>query len=241
MPSLPIASPVSKPMRRSPAPPVFWHSLLLWALLSATGAAAQELSRAQQSFNEGYAWHTGEGRTPDLEKALRYYRQAIKADPGLFEAYSNTGLIYVSLEEYKNAESYLGKAIALARERADIDVGTEAKVSSDLGTCYYQLGDYRKAEQWFRAAIRKDPGLSDARYNLINLMLKEERRDEAKAAMREAARLAPSPRYGVFEGRLKGMESSEAWTPTWVKVVAGLLVVAFVLYIAYAMAKGRAP
>ena len=71
--------------------------------------------------------------TPDLTKALRFYRQAIKADPDLFEAFSNAGLIYIALEDYKNAEYYLGQAIRLAREREDIDVGAEAKVSSDMG------------------------------------------------------------------------------------------------------------
>jgi tetratricopeptide (TPR) repeat protein len=141
---------------------------LLCGLLGAVGAAAQELSSTpREVFREGYAWHTGEGRTPDLTKALRFYRQAIKADPDLFEAFSNAGLIYIALEDYKNAEYYLGQAIRLAREREDIDVGAEAKVSSDMGSCYYKWGDYREAEKWFRGAIRIDPGLSEARYNLI--------------------------------------------------------------------------
>jgi tetratricopeptide (TPR) repeat protein len=213
---------------------------LLCGLLGAVGAAAQELSSTpREVFREGYAWHTGEGRTPDLTKALRFYRQAIKADPDLFEAFSNAGLIYIALEDYKNAEYYLGQAIRLAREREDIDVGAEAKVSSDMGSCYYKWGDYREAEKWFRGAIRIDPGLSEARYNLINLMLKEERREEVQDALSVAARLAPSDRYGIFEGRLKGRES---WidNPLWVKLLAGLLLVAFVLYVAYAAAKARA-
>ena len=70
-------------------------------------------------------------------------------------------------------------------------------------------------------------------------MLKEERREEVQDALSEAARLAPSDRYGIFEGRLKGRES---WidNPLWVKLLAGLLLVAFVLYVAYAAAKARA-
>ena len=240
LPSRMIAPPGSTPKPLGPPapPPSCCRMLLLCALLCTTGAAAQELSRSQELFGEGYAWHTGEGRAPDQDKALSYYRQAIKADPNLFEAYSNAGLIYIGLEKYKNAEYYLGTAIRLAREREDIDVGTEAKVCSDLGTCYYKWGDYRKAEKWFRGAIRLDPGLSEAHYNLINLLLMEERRDEVEVALREAARLAPSERYTVFKGRLKGRES---WVdnPMWVIVVAALLLVAFVLYVVYVAARGR--
>ena len=73
----------------------------------------------------------------------------------------------------------------------------------------------------------------EAHFNLINLLLKEDRRDEAKEVLVTASRLAPSSRYGLFEGRLKSKESWEEWNPLWMKIVAfGLLggIIIFAIY-----------
>ena len=212
---------------------------LVALLLASTGVGAQELSKAQQQFERGFAFHTAVKEERDLDQAIKWYRAAIKSDPQFFEAYSNAGLAYYELEKYGTAKRYLGEAIKLARKRDDIDAGTEAQLSSDLGGCYFQEGNNREAEKWFREAIRKDSGLAEAHYNLINLLMKEDRREQAKAAMEVAKRVAPDVRYGQIEGRLKGKESWEEWNPTWVKVIAVVLVIGVVVYTVYVATKGR--
>ena len=212
---------------------------LVALLLASTGVGAQELSKAQQQFERGFAFHTAEEDERDLDRAIKWYRAAIKSDPQFFEAYSNAGLVYYELEKYGTAKRYLGKAIELARKRDDIAGGTEAQLLSDMGGCYFQEGNNRDAEKWFRGAIRKDPGLAEAHYNLINLLMKEDRREEVKAALELAKRVAPDIRYGQIEGRLKGKESGEEWNPTWVKVLAALLAISVVVYTVYVATRSR--
>ena len=187
-------------------------------------ALAQELSKAQTIFGQGYAYHTGDGVEQNYQKAVAYYRQALQLDPKLYEAQSNAGNAYYALEKYQKAKYHFGKAIEIARERPDISHEAEAKVSSDLASCYFQTGHLGDSEKWLRAAIRKYPGLVEAHYNLINLLLKRNRRDEAKVATKQAMELAPSQRYDILTGRLEGKESWDEWNPLWVKVVLVALI-----------------
>ncbi len=187
----------------------------------ASAVGGQPLTAAQEAFQKGYAYHTGEGQEANQDLARRYYLQAVKLDPTLFPALSNLGLIYYGTKNYKKAKYYYSEAIKAARGNDGITGREEAKVSSDLGGCYFQEGNLLESEKWFRAAIAQDTGLVEAHYNLINLLLKQDRRDEARMAMAVAERVAPSTRYGLFEGRLRGKQSWDEWNPAWVKVIAG--------------------
>ena len=197
------------------------------SILGIAGAASgQPLTPpAQEAYQKGYAHHTGEGQKQDLEAARRYYHQAVKLDPTLFPALSNLALIYYGTKNYKQAKKYYIAAIKAARGSDEITTRQEAKVSSDLGGCYYQEGNQLEAEKWFRAAIGYDSALVEAHYNLINLLLSQDRRKEARLALTLASQMAPSTRYGLFEGRLRGKQSWDEWNPTWVKVIVGLLAI----------------
>jgi tetratricopeptide (TPR) repeat protein len=199
---------------------------LITILGVADGVSGQPLTAAQKAFHQGYAYHTGEGQEANLDLARRYYLQAVKHDPTLFPALSNLALIYYGAKNYKKAKYYYSEAIKAARGSDDITGHQEAKVSSELGACYFQEGKLLEAEKWFRAAIAHDSGLVEAHYNLINLLLKQDHRDEARQAMAIAERVAPSTRYGLFEGRLRGKQSWDEWNPTWVKVIAGAALLA---------------
>lgn len=215
------------------------HSVSVAVLvLSMAGAVAgQELTAAQEAFHKGYTYHTGED--PDLDMALRYYHQAVKLDPSLFPALTNMALIYYGTKSYTQAKHYYSAAIKAARLSDGISVREEAKVSSDLGGCFYQEGNLSQAEKWFRAATAQDPGLVEGHYNLINLLLKEDRREEARQAMALAARVAPSTRYGLFEGRLRGKQSWDEWSPAWVKVIVGGLLLGIIGMTLYRWLKTR--
>jgi tetratricopeptide (TPR) repeat protein len=204
----------------SPNPGATWHfiSLFLVVLLLAFKLHGAGPDAAKQDFQKGYQFHAAEGEAQDLEKALQYYRRAIKADPTLFPALSNAALIYFARRDYKKAKHFFSETINAARGDSEISSDQIAKSYSDLGGCYFREGNLGKAEQWFRASIQLDPGLVEAHFNLINLMLKAERIDEARSTIEMANLAAPSTRYGLFEGRLKSRDSGEEWNPLWMKL-----------------------
>ena len=95
-----------------------------------TAAPAQSLTQAQQYFQQGRQYHLGEdGRKVDLEKALRYYLQALRANPQLYEAHVNAGMAYYARKNYRRAKSHFSDAIKTARSRGDISPKAEAKSS----------------------------------------------------------------------------------------------------------------
>ncbi|MFH1570792.1 MAG: tetratricopeptide repeat protein [Gemmatimonadota bacterium] len=209
-----------------------WLALLVAAVWVGP-AAAQDLTPAQRHFEQGYAYQMGDGVKQDLEMALRHYREAIKLDPAMFEANVNAAQLYFRRGELQYAMQYFSQAITIARSREDISTEEEARACSDLGVCYFQKGSMKEAEQWFRFAIRRDPSLAEAHYNLINLLVKENRVAEARQAMEVASRQAPSTRYGFFEGRLRSKESHEEWFPAWMQIAAAIFLGSLVAYALY--------
>jgi len=199
------------------------------ALLSiSVPAAGQELTRAQELFQQGYAFHTGEGRAPDLGRAVSLYKEALKLDPKLFEAHSNIARAYYAQEKYRYARDYFRRAIDLARSRGDVPAGTIARDCSGLGGCYYQEGKLKEAEQWYRFAIQQDPTLDEAHCNLANTLAKQGRTAAAQEAIAVASRMAPSPRYGLLKGRLASQADRYRLSSPWlwltvVAVVGGLI------------------
>ena len=117
-------------------------------LLTCLPSGAQQVGEAQEAFKQGYALQTGaEGGRPNLDLALRYYAQALKLQPLFYEAHANAGQIYYQRRKYKRAIYHLGEAIKLARGREDVSTADEARVASDLGTCYFQNGQMKEAER----------------------------------------------------------------------------------------------
>jgi tetratricopeptide (TPR) repeat protein len=180
---------------------------LVLALFTAA-AWAQQLTQAQEYFQQGHQYHIGsDSKKVDLDKALRQYLLALRANPSFYEAHVNSGKVYYARKDFRRAKVHFSNAVTSARGRDDISPGAEAKVSSDLGGCYYQEGNIKEAERWFRGAVGLDPTLVEAHYNLINLLFSSEREPEALRQMAIATELAPSQRYGIFRGRQTTLES----------------------------------
>jgi tetratricopeptide (TPR) repeat protein len=198
-----------------------WYRVAALVLIAATASDAQS-TQAKQLFQQGLAYQKGAGNVKaDPEQALRFYLQALRLEPAFYEAHANAGRVYYVRKDYRRAKYHLSEAIKLARVRDDVTKQEEAQLTSDIGGCYYQEGDLTKAEQFFRGALGLDPRLVEAHYNLINLLLSQDHRAAARQQMAVAERLAPSSRYGVFQGRLQTQESYASWNPLWLKVALG--------------------
>ena len=103
-------------------------------------------------------------------------------DPLTPEEHINLGLAYEKKGETEQA------------------VGEYKKAAKDLptaylylGNIYYGKGEYGRAEEYYREAIRKDPGLADAYNNLSWLLYTCGRNlEESETLARKATELAPS-------------------------------------------------
>ena len=207
-------------------------SLLSLALCAAVGAGP-----GADDFNLGFQYQSGDGVAVDLDMAQRYYKRALDKEPRLFPALYNTALIYYAKERFKDSRLFFVKAAKSAQNSGSKK--DEALARNGLGTCYQKTEKKAKAEAEFTAAIQLETTFVEAHYNLINVLVSEERMDEAKAAKDRAEHFAPSDRYGKFEGRMRGWESRAAWGSMEVKVAILIMIAGLFLYWLYVRVKSK--
>jgi tetratricopeptide (TPR) repeat protein len=218
--------------------------LALGGPLCAIAAAISVETKDEQTaelINLAVSYQTGVGAEQDLDIALEYYEDALKFDPELFPALLNSGQIYYQQERFKKAIKRFKQAAAGARESGAKAASLEARALSGLGSCYQKTDKIKTAEKWFRAAIRKDPQLVEAHYNLVNLLVSGERVKDAQKALAIAQRLAPDTKYGIFEGRLKAKQGQEETKAVSGKVAIVAVIALLIMYSFYLrMARRRA-
>ncbi len=116
----------------------------------------------------------------EYAEAIRYYREAMRADPDLAAAHNNLGNLLDDQGRYDEAEKEYREAI-----RADSD---DAAAHYNLGNLLDDQGRYDEAEKEYRDAIRTDPDHASAHNNLGNLLKDQGRYDEAEKEYRDAIR-----------------------------------------------------
>ncbi|MEW6753740.1 MAG: tetratricopeptide repeat protein [Candidatus Latescibacterota bacterium] len=164
---------------------------------------------AQQLFDQAYQYHTGDKAPRDPARALQAYQRVLERNPDLFPALHNAAVAAYELGEYKQAQTYFIRATRAGRQDPQQGLRYEAMARNGLGSCYQKAGQLREAEEQFRFAARMYPGLVEAHYNLVNLLVKEKRWKEADAALEVARRVAPSAQYEIFAGRQAGRRGSQ--------------------------------
>ncbi len=181
-------------------------AILFMIVILMADALELNAQSAESYFEQGRIYHTGEEGVQDLEKALSYYKAALKRNGALYPALYNSGLIYHQQEEYARAQTLFIKA---AKAAADFPLDAKrygAMARNGLGSTYQKLGKESQAEKQFGIAKRLFPSFVEAHYNHINILLLQDRAKQARKALLVAEKLAPSERYGKFKGRLKVKE-----------------------------------
>ena len=166
--------------------------------LAVPGNARKEYSKAERSLNK----HDIDGAIRHLERALelapqfvaawnflgtiayqsaryeqaeKYFREALKHEPGSYTPVVNLGGTLLSLQRFDEAMKYNQYAAA---ERPD-----DALANSQLGQNYFYLGDFDKALKYLREAKRLDPShFSQPQIVLAEIYL---RRGETAQAIQE--------------------------------------------------------
>jgi superkiller protein 3 len=138
---------------------------------------------------------------PDM--ALEHFKKAVEIDPIYADAYFHMGTALAEARKWDDAVAAYKTALSLPT------LTIPESANQNLGLALYHLKRYQEAEQTLRFAISLDPKLQAAYYNLGLVFVAENRKDEAKAAFRQAALLAPdSPVGQAAQDRLKALGES---------------------------------
>lgn len=185
---------------------------LLWlcAIVLISGSSASAQSTAEELFEMGFRYQTGEGVERDEKRALSYYIDALRLKPELFAPLYNSALIYHDRGEYARAQNAFIKAARAAAAFGQDAPRYESMARNGLGTCYQMQGKYESAEKQFDIARRIRSDFVEAHYNYINILVRDERFAEANTALKLAEQIAPSDRYQRFRGQLSAKEKKES-------------------------------
>jgi Tfp pilus assembly protein PilF len=135
---------------------------------------------------------------PDM--ALEHFQKAVELQPMYADAHFHMGTALAESRRWDEAVTSYKKALELPT------LTIPESANQNLGLALYHLKRYREAEQTLRFAISLDPKMQSAYYNLGLVFIAENRKDEAKAAFRQARQLGPdSPVGQAALDRLKAL------------------------------------
>ncbi len=143
------------------------------------------------------------------KEAMEHYQKALALAPGMYFARNNLGSLYLESRKFDEAETEFRRVIAenqadanayfnlgnvyLITNRPDesgnsIQEGLKRQPHSGfgqflMGSLLMKRGNTREAEQQFRAALNDDPGLANAHLALVNLYMRQNRREDAVAEL----------------------------------------------------------
>jgi TolB-like protein len=136
---------------------------------------------------------TPDQKLPLIEKAIRYFQQALDQDPADARFYAGLAEAYWHLSSASNApREVMPKAKAAALKAIALDDAT-AQAHTTLGQiAFFYDWDPHRAEQEFRKALALNPSLPQAHAGLAEyLLLAAHRPDEAIAELQRAFALDP--------------------------------------------------
>ena len=135
-----------------------------------------------------------------IDQAVERFRKAIELDPKFADAYFHLGTALAEVRRWEDAVTSYRTALALPT------LTVPDYANQNLGLALFHLKRYREAEQALRLAIGLDPGLQGAYYHLGLVLAAESRKEEAKAAFRQARKLGPETTFGqAARDRLKDL------------------------------------
>jgi len=109
----------------------------------------------------------------DTHSAIEYMSAAARLDPGNVETHFTLCKLYLSLGNLAEAVLHVQRVVELDAEHGEAWLA--------LSSCYADIGQFLQAERASRKAIALLPGITEAKINLVNALVSQEKRDEAIA------------------------------------------------------------
>lgn len=132
----------------------------------------------------------------DFQKAIDFFKKAIKVDPDFPEAYNNLGIAYEKTGRLNDAIDSYKKALSNLMYR------TPEKAYYNLGMLYYRLEKYDEAINVHKEALKRVNALYPSYYGLALCYNAKGRYGDAATAITKAIELDP-----LYKGdRVKAIE-----------------------------------
>lgn len=124
------------------------YAVIISAQLNNAKTSDKYVSELIQSANDA--------RTTNRAKSLSYIQEALKleneiSDTTLLNLYRNAGIIYKDGESHYMALNYFYKELELQNK---INPAESFFIENNIGGCYYLMGDYKKAREFWESAVK---------------------------------------------------------------------------------------
>jgi len=151
--------------------------------------ALKEYTKALELYPEDPKYHNAMGLAYWAkglkDEAEKEFNEAIKLNPDYSEALNNLGALYLELERWDDAITYCEAALK------NIYYRTPEIAHNNIGWAYYRKGDYKRAVEHFKQALKANPTYALAYNNLGLAYNRLNRPREAERAFKKAIENAP--------------------------------------------------
>jgi len=172
---------LKKATEMDPRSPNAWYNLgLVYKKMDKIGEAKSCFEKAisfKKNFDPAlYQLGVLSYKTGKFEDALRFLVKysSVVGDRTPPEVYEKIGLSYFKLLRIDGALRNLKKAYYLTH-----DPIKKSKLCVNLGNCYFALGDFKLAKDYYSEAVKLDAKNKDAYYNLSKTYEKMDKKEEA--------------------------------------------------------------
>ncbi|MFH1672668.1 MAG: tetratricopeptide repeat protein [Pseudomonadota bacterium] len=152
--------------------------------------ALQELLQAEKFYSKDPILHNDFGLVYtakiEYEKALFHFKKALELNPQYPEAFNNMGIVYSILKQWDKAIECFDRA------RSDLLYKTPHIALSNLGSVYYEKGDYNRSVQFYKEALKVVPQLARADQGLGRTYIAMGKYEEAVFSLEKAVKGAPN-------------------------------------------------
>jgi Tfp pilus assembly protein PilF len=170
--------------------------------------------KAVKEFERGVnAEHKGE-----RDEAIAHYEGALKIAPDYYPAHNNLGGLYLGKADFKAAEAEFRETVRLDQNDAQayfnlgnvlmqtgryseseeaLAAGLQRRPDSAIahflqGCVFARTGKFVEAEKSLRQALQLDPSMAQAHLQLVNLYLKQNRKEDAIHQLQNFLKAFPS-------------------------------------------------
>jgi tetratricopeptide (TPR) repeat protein len=149
-----------KPFQSVDPSAIIGNSILVYSLDRAISQYRNIVQANSGSADSHYKLANLLNHRGDSEEAIQEYRRAIQIDPEFAEAHDKLSIALLKTEALEEAIRHLRRVLALT------PLKNRHETQFWLGAALVKQGHVREAENYFKEAIKTQPGFAPAYYNL---------------------------------------------------------------------------